>query len=172
MFILQDKGILKEMITDKGLTISELSHQSPVLLVFLRHLGCVFCRETLSDLKKIKDKITSLGTRIVLVHMAEFQEASELFEKYEFRDIHHVSDVDNKYYQEFGLSKGDFKQLFGFKSWLGMGRATIKGNRPDKVMGDPTQLPGIFLLENDKIEKSFIYSSVGDYPNYLDLATI
>lgn len=169
MYVLDNNDVLKNMKTNKGNSVSKLNHESPVLLVFLRHLGCMFCKEALSDLKKIKDKITSLGTKIVLVHMAEYNEASNMFQQYDFSDIEHVSDPDSNYYSIFGLGKGDFKQLFGFKSWLGMGRAAAKGNLPQKVLGDPTQMPGVFLIRNDKIVNSFVYKSVGDYPDYLSL---
>ena len=36
--------------TDQGSTVETLSRQRPVLLVFLRHAGCTFCREALADL--------------------------------------------------------------------------------------------------------------------------
>lgn len=170
MYILQNEDVLSKMLTNKGNSVEKLNQSQPVLLVFLRHLGCMFCKETLSDLKKIKDKITSMGTKIVLVHMVEFDEAASVFDRYDFSDVEHVADPDSEFYAQFGLAKGDFKQLFGFKSWLGMGRAVVKGNMPEKVLGDPSQMPGVFLLEKNKIINSFIYKSVGDHPNYLALA--
>ena len=34
-----------------------LSDEKPVLLVFLRHFGCVFCKEAMADLSKLKNEI-------------------------------------------------------------------------------------------------------------------
>lgn len=172
MFVLEDENILDKMITNKGEPVSELSNKSPILLIFLRHLGCMFCKEALSDLKKIKEKIYQKGTNIVFVHMAESKVASDFFEAYSFDKISHISDMDNVFYSQFGLSKGDFKQLFGFKSWFGMGRAAAKGNLPSAQLGDPHQMPGIFLVHNRKIVKSFIFRSVGDYPDYLSMSAL
>lgn len=171
MWILEDVKVLDEMITNEKKSVSELNLSNPVLLIFLRHLGCVFCKETLNDLLKIKENIYKMGTQIVFVHMAGLEEAIDFFGKYDFEKIQHVSDQDCVYYQKFGLSKGTFKQLFGFQSWIGMGRATLKGNSPEKILGDPAQMPGIFLIHNNKVLKSFVYKSVGDYPDFLNLAT-
>lgn len=172
MFVLKNERILKQMLTTKGQSLSQLSTQQPVMLIFLRHLGCMFCKETLSELKKIKHKIDDLGIKIVFVHMAEEEVASSFLKNYQFDDDAHICDPDAFYYSEFGLAQGDFKQLFGFSSFLGMGRAAVKGNMPSKKIGDPQQMPGIFMVKDDKIIKSFIYKSVADYPDYVAIATL
>ena len=86
------------MKTNTGESVANLVAQSPILLVFLRHLGCVFCKEALSDLKRMKDKISELGTKIVLVHMADNQEAALFFKQYKVEGIHHVSDTNSEFY--------------------------------------------------------------------------
>jgi hypothetical protein len=45
--------------TNYGVTLNELSRISPVLLVFLRHAGCTFCREALADLAARRPEIES-----------------------------------------------------------------------------------------------------------------
>ncbi|MGP1310160.1 MAG: hypothetical protein ACTS27_08185, partial [Phycisphaerales bacterium] len=39
-----------------------------LLLVFLRHAGCTFCREALADVAKRRRRIENAKVRIVLVH--------------------------------------------------------------------------------------------------------
>ncbi|MBK9213569.1 MAG: hypothetical protein IPO14_11630 [Saprospiraceae bacterium] len=46
---------LKEMKTNKGNKLYELSMQHGVLVVFLRHFGCAFCREALHELSEQKN---------------------------------------------------------------------------------------------------------------------
>ncbi len=170
MFVLNDKTTLQKMITSSGETVSELSVNKKVLIIFLRHLACIFCREALKDIKKIKSKLEQLQVEIVFVHMASVEAAEEVFADYDLADIKHISDRDKVLYQKFSLSKGDFRQLFGFKSFIGMGRAAVKGNSVGgSPIGDPRQLPGVFVVENGNVVNYFIYSSVGDYPNYIDL---
>jgi hypothetical protein len=42
-------AVLREYRTETGRTLLELVDESPVLLIFLRHFGCSFCRQTLDD---------------------------------------------------------------------------------------------------------------------------
>ena len=49
--------------TDKGASLGVLSLLSPVLVVFLRHPGCTFCREAVADLSRLRAEIdTMVGT--------------------------------------------------------------------------------------------------------------
>lgn len=168
------KSILQNMRTQNNESVSDISHQMPVMLVFMRHLGCIFCQEALADLKKVMQQIESSNIRVVFVHMSTEQEAEKIFARHDLTDMERISDMENTYYNAFGLVKGDFRQIFGFKSWLGMGRAYSKGIRQVRVQngGDPHQMPGIFIIKNEKVIKSFQYRSVGDYPDYLNLIKI
>ncbi len=158
------------MKTNSGETVAELSSNHQVLLIFLRHLACIFCREALKDIKKIKEQLDKFNTEIVFVHMTDNETANEIFENYKLPEVKHISDISKELYKSFGLYKGDFRQLFGFKSFIGMGRASLKGNLPSSnPIGDPQQMPGVFVINNEKVTNYFIYNSVGDYPNYMDL---
>ena len=42
--------MLCEVRTEDGVSLGDLSATAPVLLIFLRHSGCTYCRQTLSDL--------------------------------------------------------------------------------------------------------------------------
>ena len=42
--------------TNRGQTLQEMSQERPLLLVFLRHRGCPFCRETLADFASSVEK--------------------------------------------------------------------------------------------------------------------
>ena len=57
--------------TQSGQTLTSLSEASPVLLLFLRHAGCTFCREAIGDVARDRDVIEAAGVRIVLVHMVD-----------------------------------------------------------------------------------------------------
>ncbi|MBP6238158.1 MAG: AhpC/TSA family protein [Saprospiraceae bacterium] len=154
--------------TNRGNSISDLSDQSPVLLVFLRHFGCVFCKESLHDISKKKEKFVSEGIKIVLVHMSDIKTAESYFKKYGIDNVEHVSDPECKYYAVFGLVKGSFSQLFGLKTWLrGFEIAATKQVLPGTTrIGDGFQMPGIFLLKDSNVIESFIHNSVADKPDY------
>ncbi|MBK8624997.1 MAG: redoxin domain-containing protein [Saprospiraceae bacterium] len=154
--------------TNKGNSIAALSDQSPVLLVFLRHFGCVFCKDSMHEIAKKKEKLVKEGIKIVLVHMSDYKTATGYFKKFNIQDLEQVSDIDCKYYGAFGLVKGSFSQLFGLKTWIrGFEIATTKQMLPGLVrIGDGLQMPGIFLIKDGIVIESFIHNSVADKPNY------
>ncbi len=159
------------MRTDQGDSVLELSHKKPLLLVFLRHFGCIFCREALQDLSKLKNEIVEKGGDLVFVHMSDKETAEQYFQKYNLKDPKWVKDPNCDFYQEFNLLKGTFSQLFGFKTWVrGFDASILKGNGISwKQLGDGFQMPGLFLIEDGKITYSFIHESVADRPDYLKI---
>ncbi len=168
--MITDLKIPADMKTTNGELIADLSHEKPVMLVFLRHFGCIFCREALKDLSQKRAELEAQGVKLVFVHMSDPEIAYAYFRKYNLEGIDHVSDPECRYYQEYGLVKGNFKQLFGLKNWIRGFEVTMKGTMIGlQQIGDGFQMPGIFLLENGKIRDSFIHQSAADRPDYESL---
>ncbi len=67
---LADPGGEGTVRDQQGRTVEELSNDQPVLLIFLRHFGCTFCREALADLRVQRSRIEAAGVRIAVVHMS------------------------------------------------------------------------------------------------------
>jgi peroxiredoxin len=163
--------------TQYDLSILEHSRIRPVLLVFLRHVGCTFCREALSDLSRKRADIEATGTQIILVHMGREQAAEQILSKYKLLDIPRVSDPKLSLYEAFGLERGSMAQLFGPKVWLRGFRAGLAGNHGlGTPEGDVAQMPGVFLLFHGETLKSYRHQSAADRPDYLamvrDLAAV
>jgi len=153
--------------TNEGNNILDLSSESPVLLVFLRHFGCIFCKESLYDISKLQQNFSKKNIKIVFVHMSDYATAETYFEKYNLFDIEHVSDEECKIYATFGLIKGSFSQLFGLKTWIrGFEVISTKQIFGISQIGDGFQMPGIFLIKNGEVVESFIHHSVADKPDY------
>lgn len=154
-------------------TIFEASEESPILLVFLRHFGCTFCREALAYIAEHKNEIEADGAKIVLVHMVSQSEAKDALEKYGLSEMEHVSDEESFLYKSFKLRRGRFSQLFGLKVWLrGLYIGLVKKHGIGPIQGDEYQMPGVFLIDNGQIVKEFLHKSASDVPPYLELATI
>jgi len=52
--------ILQSAITGlnlRGQTLGEELGDSPALMVFLRHFGCMFCREMVKDLRAVSQRV-------------------------------------------------------------------------------------------------------------------
>lgn len=164
---------LKKMTTNEGSDLYHISGFKPILLVFLRNFGCMFCREAMDDLAKVKDEIKDGGVEIVVVHMSDFETGQKFLKKFNIDDLKQVSDPATEFYQAFGLMKGNFNQLFGFQNWMrGFDAAFMKGNGFSVPIGDGFQMPGIFLLNGNKIEKSYLHKKIADRPDYLELSRL
>lgn len=166
-----NRGVLERMLTSDGDSVLHLSEKQPLLLVFLRHFGCIFCREALQDLSKLKNEIEEKGGDLVFVHMADRETAEQYFEKYKLKDPKWVADSTCEFYQDFGLLKANFNQLWGFKTWVrGFDSAILKGNGLSwRQLGDGFQMPGVFLIEDGEVRYSFIHNSIADRPDYLKI---
>ena len=159
------------MVTSHGRTVYSLSEEQPVLLVFLRHFGCTFCREALQDLAMRRDRIAALGARLVLVHMSDDEVANEYFDKYQLSGVENVADPTCMYYKAFGLAKGTARQLFGLHSWIrGFQAGVLDGHGVGyQQLGDGFQMPGVFVVKGGQVRGKFIHKLAGDRPEYSEL---
>ncbi len=160
--------LLETAYTQNGTSVLELSKKGPVLLTFLRHFGCIFCREALHDLADRKAKISEANITLVLVHMSDNEIAEEYFVNYNLPDVEHISDPNCELYSSFGLSKGGPSQLIGLKNLIRGFDLTIKSrSKPSlRFIGDGFQMPGIFMINNGNMVDRFIHLSASDRPNY------
>lgn len=153
----------------QGESLSELSQDRRLLLVFLRHAGCSFCRQTLDDLGKIKDQLEEAQVNLAVVHMSPPENMEPLLEYYGLTGISQFSDPEKILFQHFGLERGSFNQLLGPKVfWLGFKACILERYGTGRPEGDMFQMPGLFLLENGQVVKEFRHPTAGDRPDYLE----
>jgi peroxiredoxin/uncharacterized membrane protein len=173
-FFSSDQFTLDMFETNEGVSIQQLSEQQPVLLVFLRHFGCTFCREAMQDIARQRKQIEAKGVKIVIVHMLDDEDAAyEQLKKYGLQDVATVSDPEKLLYKKFRLRRGTLNQLAGIKVWIrGIKKGLIDGLGIGAAMGDIYQMPGIFLLHRGKVVKQFIHRSAADRPYYVELAEL
>lgn len=158
--------------TQHAVTLDELSRLSPVLLVFLRHAGCPFCREALADLAAHRRDIERQGARLVLVHMGSEEQGQRFFDRFGLGELERISDPDRALYRAFGLPRGSFADVIGPKVWWRGFQAGILGRHGvGRMVGDGFQMPGAFLLFHGEIVRSYRHQSAGDRPDYLSLVT-
>ena len=164
-----ETGILDKMVTNEGKAVNEFGDQ-PVLLVFLRQFGCIFCREALSEISRVRAQIEGFGTKIVFIHMSDNETAATYFIEYNLDNPTHVSDPDQEFYKGFGLLKGNFQQLFGLQTWVrGFKLGKDQGILPQKQIGDGLQMPGVFLLHENKIKEHFVHQEISQKPDYMKM---
>jgi peroxiredoxin len=134
----------------------------PVLLVFIRHFGCLFCRDQVHELRGVLDRIRAAGTELVVVGNGRpwFAKA---FRDSEGLDFPLVVDPDLVAYRAAGLRRGLLDTL-GPRSLMHAVKAFSRGHRQGKVQGDPWQNGGAFLVQPDgKVTYRHISREAGDH---------
>ena len=144
--------LIKFARTNQGPSLLDLSDKNKVLLVFIRHFGCTFCRETVSEIAKLEKVIEGKKLTLVYVHMSDPSFGDEFFSKYYNHPIYHVADPTRTLYKSLGLKRGNLYQLFGPMTWIrGVWAGVFKGHGIGGFEGDTLQLGGVFVLSQGQI---------------------
>ncbi len=148
-------------------SLLDLTATHPTLVVFLRHLGCVFCRQMLGDLRDARAEIEQAGIKIALVHMASDRQAELVFKLYGLDDVSRFADPDRSLYEAFGLRRVTVRELLSadlFKRGL---EACIHDRHAMGIpRGDPMQMPGVFIVDRGIVRARYVHQHPWDRPNF------
>lgn len=157
-----------------ALSLRELADKSPTLVVFLRHLGCPFCRETLAGLGNARKSIEARGVAIVLVHMSPPGKAADFLAKFGLdqpEPVWHVSDPARRLYAAFELSRATLGRMLGPRELIrGFKVAVIDRRLWALPVGDSRQLGGAILYHRRRIIKAFRSERTSDRIDCADVA--
>lgn len=144
--------LIKFVRTNRGETLYEMSEKENILLVFVRHFGCTFCRETVSEIAKLEKSIQGKKLTPVFVHMSDPAFGDQFFAQYYTHPVSHISDPQRFLYKSLDLKRGSLGQLFGPKVWIrGLWAGIFKGHGIGATEGDYLQLGGYFILSRGQI---------------------
>jgi peroxiredoxin len=163
---------LATIYTETGWSLLALTEASPVLLVFLRHFGCSFCRQAISDVADLKGELDKRGVRPVFVHLGTPERAKPFFDYYGIGDVERVSDPEATVYQlpMFALPRmNPVLTLFQPSVWRGWLKGALFKHGIGAIKEDGHQMQGIFFLKGAKIVRQFRYKTIADEPDYLKL---
>lgn len=158
-------------LLDEQETLGGLSDSRPLLVVFLRHAGCTFCRETIADLAKIQQKLQQQGLTVVLVFQGRREATERLIHDYGLLNAKLIADPDRRLYEAFELRRGSLGQLFNWRVWCRGITAILRGHGVGSLDGDGFQLPGVFLVHKRKIVQAFRHEYASDRPDYCSIAS-
>jgi len=162
--------VLAAYHTESGRSLLALTGESPVLLLFLRHFGCSFCRETLDRVSRVREKLETKGVRPVFVHLGTPERAKPYFDYYNLSDVERVSNPNASLYQNplFALGRTNpFSHFFRpvvVKAWV---TGAVRSYGIGMIKEDGEQMPGVFYLRDGKIASFYRYRTIADQVDYL-----
>lgn len=159
-----------EGVNLNGSTLADQIDQ-PVLLVFLRHFGCIFCREMVKDLAKAKMQNPHFA-KVLYVYQGTVADGEAFFLRHS-PGAAGIADLPKRLYDAFSIKRATLGQGFGPMVWSCALRAGVKGNGVGKVIGDPWTMPGMFLIQPDgRITWQHHFAHVGDHPDLKTIPTL
>lgn len=139
----------------------------PRLLVFLRHSGCVFCRQTIAELRNVASELPP----VVFFHQGTVEQGDALFGEL-WPEATAVADPSRELYRAFDLGRGSFSQMLSFKVLKRGLEAARQGYSVGTPVGDIWTMPGMFLADRRGILWSWSYQHAGDHPPFGSLAEL
>ncbi|MGO8671060.1 MAG: SelL-related redox protein [Capsulimonadaceae bacterium] len=135
-------------IDGNPVSLSSLWAERPAAIVFLRHLGCVFCREQLSELRRENARLSGAGLQVCCIAQgdAKVGKAYSILFDLPFPLLLCGPDLD--VYRRYGLSRAGWTQLFNPYTIARGLMATLRGSRQGDIVGDGFQLGGAFVVDS------------------------
>jgi len=135
----------------------------PTLIVFLRFFGCVFCRETISDLRQLSEADGQFPD-VLFISEAGATEARAFVRRY-WPQARVVSDPQGLIYAAFGVGRSVLK-AFSPGVFAARRRAVAKGHEGGGLDGDAFRMPGVFLVRGREILWSHKFRHAADHPDF------
>jgi peroxiredoxin len=137
----------RTLLDDAGrqVRVGSLWSERPVALVFLRHFGCIFCREHAADLNEVAGEAEAAGGSLAAIglgtpaHAADFRELSGI--TYPL-----LVSADTSVHEAMGLGRGNWARVVGPQNIAGTVRALRKGHIAKRTGADMSQLGGTFVI--------------------------
>lgn len=128
----------------------------------------MFCRETVQDVRGASEDPTFPSA--ILFFQGSREEGAAFFERF-WPEARAVADPEKFFYDAFGIGRGRLGQLLGPRVIAAGLRAALKGNWIGRPVGDPRVMPGLLLVENDRITWRHDFEHAGDHPDLTALAS-
>jgi len=144
-------------------TFRDQLSEGSTLLVFLRFFGCIFCRETVSDLRQLSEQQEDFPA-ILFVSEAGTTEARAFVRRY-WPEARVISDPDAVLYGAFGVGTSIIK-AFSPGVFSARRRAVAKGHEFGSIDGNAFRMPGAFLVRGGEIVWSHKFKHSADQPDF------
>lgn len=115
-------------------------------LVFMRHVGCIFCREQIKELRDNAAALDAAGLSIVILTTDRASRLAKFVEEYQV-PFPALADPERNAYRAYGLMDGTFTQLVNPRIIARGAQATLHGTFLNRPTSSPRQLPGTAIVD-------------------------
>ena len=120
---------------------------------------------------RLRPEIEKAGAGVAFVTMSAEPDAAGFFDRYGMADVPRISDPECRLYRAFDLKRGGWRDILGWNVWMrGFQAGVLEGHGAGPIEGDSFRMPGVFLIHNGKVVRSFRHDGPADRPDYLQLA--
>ncbi len=135
------------VLTPEGdpVRLGDLWVERPLLLVLLRHFGCMFCKEQVARLREVLPEVRALGVDVAAIgngtpFMAQaFVEDTGL-------DVPVFTNPERNVYTALGAVRPPWTFIFNPRLYVNSLRVLLRGFRQGPLQGDRGQLGGVFVI--------------------------
>ena len=103
----------------------------------------------------------SLPYERLFVHLGTPEQGEQFFAKFD-SGARAISDPEKELYAAFGLERGNLWTLLGPSVWANAAKSVLKGNAVGKPVGDPTMMPGLFLVHEGRVVWRQSFAHIGE----------
>lgn len=143
--------------------LGQLWAERPAVLVFVRHFGCIFCRQQIAEMAQVCDRIRSLGAEVFVIGHGTLEE-TRAFRDEQAPPFPVLTDPTRQAYCAVGMRRGPRTVLTpgvlvrSLAAWR-------RGFRQSRVAGDPLQQGGVLVVApGGKEYFRFISREAGQHP--------
>jgi peroxiredoxin len=146
--------VVVETTEGDSVRLAQFWQRAPVVLFFVRHVGCVFCREQVRSLAQRYDDIRARGADVIAIIPTDAINAGR-FARSMRLPYQVVCDMPRRAFAAFGLYETTIGELAQPEVVLRTARQFARGNLPvvNPFSSSLTQLGGVFIIGSDGVVK-------------------
>lgn len=127
--------------------VAELHAQGPVVLIFVRYFGCLFCKQQVAEVVRRRSEFQAAGVDPIVIGQGTVEQAREFSQKYA-DGMRVLTDPDHEAFCAAGMKRG-VSTLMSFGVLQRAARAVAQGFMQTSLLGDSFQQGGVVVLDRD-----------------------
>lgn len=148
-------------------TLPELLQSAPYLwLQFLRHLGCIYCKGLVEDIRAFVDRWNGrVRPRLIFVHPNTLEEGKYFFNTY-YPEAAFIADPELRLYKLFRIPRAAPLRQVHWRNLLRFWELLRRGLSNDRPTADPWVLHAAFLFHNGNLVWNYYAKHLSDVPDW------